>query len=64
MGWPGQHELEDEEGPQTPTHGRGEASPFDSLQLPIGGKPAATAAQPPLALSEDRVRAQNGRQLG
>ncbi len=65
LGWPGQHELDDEEGPHTPPGGR-EASPLDGcLQLPpLMSKSAATTAQPPLALNADCVRAQNGRQLG
>lgn len=39
---------------------------FDELLLPSLSltKAASTSAQPPLALSEERVRAQNGRQLG
>ena len=39
---------------------------FDELSLPSLSltKPVSTSAQPPLALSEERVRAQNGRQLG
>ncbi|BDA47022.1 probable sensor histidine kinase GacS [Coccomyxa sp. Obi] len=63
LGWPGQHELDDEEGPHTPPGGR-EAS-LDGLQLPpLIAKAAVTTAQPPLALNADCVRAQNGRQLG
>ena len=40
--------------------------PFDELSLPSLSlsKVSSTSAQPPLALSEERVRAQNGRQLG
>lgn len=65
LGWPGQHELDDEEGPHTPPgHGR-EASLESCLQLPpLMSKAAVTTAQPPLALNADCVRAQNGRQLG
>lgn len=39
---------------------------FDELSLPSLSltKASSTTAQPPLALSEERVRAQNGRQLG
>ena len=39
---------------------------FDELSLPSLSltKASTTSAQPPLALSEERVRAQNGRQLG
>ena len=39
---------------------------FDELSLPSLSltKASSTSAQPPLALSEERVRAQNGRQLG
>ncbi len=40
--------------------------PLDELSLPLLSlhKASSTSAQPPLALSEERVRAQNGRQLG
>ena len=40
--------------------------PFDELSLPSLSlsKVSSTSAQPPLALLEERVRAQNGRQLG
>ncbi len=54
--------MEDQESPDTPTSQR-DAS-HDGMQLPLYNKPLPTAAQPPLALLEDRVRAQNGRQLG
>ena len=39
---------------------------FDELSLPSLSltKASSTSAQPPLALSEEHVRAQNGRQLG
>ena len=39
---------------------------FDELSLPSLSlaKASSTSAQPPLALSEERVRAQGGRQLG
>ncbi len=39
---------------------------FDELSLPYLSlaKASSTSAQPPLALSEERVRAQGGRQLG
>ncbi len=66
LGWPGQHELDDEEGCHTPPgHGRSEASLDSCLQLPpLMSKAGVTTAQPPLALNADCVRAQNGRQLG
>ena len=63
LGWPGQTEMEDEESPHTPTCEQRDAS-HDGMQLPLYNKTAPIAAQPPLALQEDRVRAQNGRQLG
>ena len=71
MGWPGQHELE-EDAPVPPVCEpdavTGPAG-FEGLTV-LTGQPetspragTSTSAQPPLALAEDRVRAQNGRQL-
>lgn len=63
MGWPGQHELDDDPG--------GLSDPSSALSVLTGlseteatSSRAGKSAQPPLALAEDAVRAQNGRQLG
>jgi hypothetical protein len=62
MGWPGQHEMEDpDSAAATPD---GAIGGINRLTLPQTAAAAAAATAQPLQALEERMRSQNGRQLG